>query len=70
MIEEELEDRSVGAAAPRQARSGGVLRADEPDPINHRVCQLADAGKDSAEIAAALDEPIGKVQLILALRDA
>jgi hypothetical protein len=33
------------------------------------VYELADGGRDPVEIARALDEQIGKVELILALRE-
>jgi hypothetical protein len=36
----------------------------------HDVHRLADAGHSAANIANALDQPIGKVELILALRRA
>lgn len=38
------------------------------DPLTRSVYQLADSGKSALEIAQALDEQIGKVQLILSLR--
>ena len=69
MVEDQRTDEHEPArsvVAPPAPRA----RVEEPDPINRRVCELADMGKDPAEIAAALDEHIGKVQLILALRDA
>jgi hypothetical protein len=39
-----------------------------PDPIAEEIYALADLGKTSLDIARALDEPTGKVELILALR--
>lgn len=56
--------------APESKRVIAAAGAYAPDPINGKVYELADLGKQPAEIAAALDEHIGKVQLILALRDA
>jgi len=38
------------------------------DPVAHEVYALADRGLSSLEIARELDEPTGKVELILALR--
>ncbi|MDP6152847.1 MAG: hypothetical protein QF785_05660 [Phycisphaeraceae bacterium] len=40
------------------------------DPLTKSVYALADAGSSSDEIARQLDEHIGKVELILALREA
>ena len=40
------------------------------DPLTQSVYELADAGRNPLQIAQALDEQIGKVQLILALRRA
>lgn len=56
--------------APEPKRVVASAGAFAPDPINGKVYELADMGKQPAEIAAALDEHIGKVQLILALREA
>ncbi|MDY7110485.1 MAG: hypothetical protein SYC29_17785 [Planctomycetota bacterium] len=52
------------AAAARPA-SPSALPA---DPLTASVYELADAGRDPVEIARQLDEQIGKVELILALR--
>jgi hypothetical protein len=38
------------------------------DPLTRRVYELSDAGHNPVDIARALDEQIGKVELILALR--
>ncbi|MHC5023478.1 MAG: hypothetical protein ACYTGG_06145 [Planctomycetota bacterium] len=40
----------------------------EPDPLTRSVYDLADNGHEPVEIARQLDEQIGKVELILALR--
>lgn len=41
----------------------------DPDTVlKQSVCDLADAGHDPVEIARRLDEHVGKVELILALR--
>lgn len=43
----------------------------DPDAeLKYKVCGLADAGHDPIEIAKQLDEHVGKVELILALRKA
>ena len=39
------------------------------DPVTESVYELADAGHDPIQIARRLDEQIGKVELILALRE-
>jgi hypothetical protein len=39
------------------------------DPLARSVYELADQGNDSAQIARELDEHVGKVELILALRN-
>ncbi len=38
------------------------------DPLSREVCDLADTGLSPVQIAQQLDEQIGKVELILALR--
>ncbi len=46
-------------------------QAAPPDPdteLKLKVCDLADQGHDSVEIAHQLDEHVGKIELILALR--
>ncbi len=50
-------------AAP--APSNGEQRM---DPLTEEIYELADAGRTSVEIAQHLDEQVGKVELILALR--
>ncbi len=50
-------------AAP--APSNGEQRV---DPLTEEIYELADAGRTSVEIAQHLDEQVGKVELILALR--
>lgn len=41
---------------------------EQVDPLTQQVYALADQGKGPADIAQALDEHVGKVELILALR--
>lgn len=45
------------------------VRTAPADPLCERVYALADAGADAVAIAKSLDEQVGKVQLILALRN-
>lgn len=53
----------------RPAPSKFVAARDmDPDPVSREIFRLADDGRSPAEIAQKLDEQIGKVQLILALR--
>ena len=41
---------------------------DQTDPLTQQIYQLADQGKGPAAIAQELDEHVGKIELILALR--
>jgi hypothetical protein len=43
--------------------------AHQPDVLSQRIFQMSDAGRSSIEIARDLDEQVGKVELILALRE-
>jgi len=54
----------------RRAQATAPVVADEaPDPLTASVYALADNGHGSVDIARELDEQIGKVELILALRN-
>jgi hypothetical protein len=65
-------------APRRESWSGGFEQPAEPrldetvsdDPVARSVYQLADAGVAPMEIARRLNEHVGKVELILALRKA
>lgn len=46
------------------------LRPRAPDPLTQAVCERADGGMTAVQIARELDEQVGKVELILALRGA
>lgn len=58
-----LERLSAAAAEPR-----APTVVDHSDPLSRRVYELADEGLPPVEIARALSQPTGKVELILALR--
>jgi hypothetical protein len=45
-----------------------LLVQDDVDPVTRRVYGLADQGLTPVEIAGRLEEQVGKVELILALR--
>ena len=64
--------KRLNEAAPRSARpAADVPQQEEPlDPVAIEVYRLADSGKRPLEIARQLDEHVGKVELILALRQA
>jgi hypothetical protein len=66
----QVEVRGGGTGA-LGGRAGAPLMAtlDGPDPLTRQVYRLADDGRSAVEIARELDEQIGKVDLILALRD-
>lgn len=49
-------------------RQGAVRVSACADPVADRVYELADSGRSAVEIAGALQEHTGKVELILALR--
>lgn len=57
-------DRAAASAPPASAARSG----DGGDPLATRVCDLASQGLTPGEIARRLDEHVGKVELILALR--
>ena len=59
-----------GAGAGDGARApGGPAEPDAAhEALVRRIYDLADAGRSTLEIARQLDEPVGEVELILALR--
>ncbi|MCK4872158.1 MAG: hypothetical protein KAS72_05500 [Phycisphaerales bacterium] len=64
---------NVFDAAPIKAGDGlpsPVITEPPDDPLTRRVYQMADRGAEPVEIAQTLDEQVGKVELILALRSA
>jgi hypothetical protein len=66
--------REARAGSERSDTSGHEsVRAPEPepaDPLTAAVYELADRGSSPVDIARELDEQVGKVELILALRSA
>lgn len=63
---EAMDSGSPSALPPAQAPSSQVAAPDSE--LAASVYRLADAGNDAIEIARALGEHVGKVELILALR--
>lgn len=61
---------AASAGAERAGQRGGSNEPAGPDPIVRNIYRLADEGRAPLEIARALDEQVGKVELVLALRDA
>jgi hypothetical protein len=62
----ETSQESAGAGNDRPAaRDEGTTGG---DPLAAKICELADAGHEPVEIARSLNEQVGKVELILALR--
>lgn len=53
---------------PPRARAPASVES-AADPLSRRVYELADSGREPLDIARSLDEQVGKVQLILALRE-
>lgn len=58
-----------GASAAPRGTPAPAERAAPIDPLVRSVHELADEGLDAREIARRLDEQVGKVDLILALRE-
>jgi hypothetical protein len=56
------------SARPSQGGRASLLAEDDMDPLTRRVYTLADQGLTPVEIAGRLEEQVGKVELILALR--
>lgn len=61
---------SVSDSVPASAAANRAPSPDsaEPEPLVARVHALSDQQRSPADIARELDEPIGKIELILALR--
>ncbi len=63
-----LSDPPAAPPAPSSRPTGGNGNR-SPDALTAAVYERADAGLSSVEIAQQLDEQVGKVELILALRE-
>lgn len=69
----ESQASSAGSAEPVQEQRDPAAQATDPtepsaDPLANEVHRLADAGQTPPQIAKQLGEHVGKVELILALR--
>ena len=66
-------DRPPLTAAAALDRAPAAVALNEPgvplDPLTQSVYELADSGYQSIQIAQELDEQVGKIELILSLRD-
>ncbi len=81
-LEEQTSERDAEVARPAGPAATEMVFRNPPaaptppppsphmDPLTRRVHELADMGQAPIEIARQLDEPTGKVELILALRHA
>lgn len=58
------------ASRPGAHSAGGAEAPSAPDPIVRKIYRLSDEGRAPLDIAHELDEQVGKVELVLALRDA
>ena len=67
LVESRLFGRG-GASPGAASRPCHLLVQDDVDPVTRRVYGLADQGLTPVEIAGRLEEQVGKVELILALR--
>ena len=63
----DAKDRQDAASAGMQGASR--MNSEPPsDPLTRQIYEMADQGTTPVEIAQQLDEQVGKVELILALR--
>jgi len=60
--------RSIHEGAREEGHRATTLLHEGADPLTRRVHELADEGLGTIEIAQRLEEQVGKVELILALR--
>ncbi|TVQ31122.1 MAG: hypothetical protein EA376_11100 [Phycisphaeraceae bacterium] len=60
--------RSINGGAHEEGHRATTLLHEGADPLTRRVHELADEGLGTVEIAQRLEEQVGKVELILALR--
>lgn len=62
------DDAAGPEAQTARGTNPGPGEMDSDDPLTRSVYQLADAGLEASDIAGRLNEHVGKVELILALR--
>ena len=67
---ERLERLIKQAKETSTASSNQPVQSENADPVAATIYELADDGMEPVDIAAKIDEHIGKVELILALREA
>lgn len=67
-VHEQRDTAPAKRRVPQQRTSRAARSLIEPDALTSRMYALADAGQSARQIAAEVNEPIGKVELILALR--
>lgn len=71
LSELELRSKATVVAVAQQSRKPVAVDVDDdekPDELSMRVYRMADQGRPPIEIARNLNEQVGKVELILALR--
>lgn len=61
-------EQLTGQTPTQPGRAAESAESSEPDELTQKVTRLADQGKNPGEIASVLEEHIGKIELILALR--
>jgi len=65
----------ITTSKPKTANHNGtavptsITNEPPPDPLSTNVCELHDRGRTPIEIAQYLNEQVGKIELILALRN-
>ena len=67
-LRDSLNDPSTMASSAADQLVTPQADADQADPLTKQVYALADQGKGPQDIAQQLDEHVGKIELILALR--
>ncbi len=65
-----LEQHGAAGGPVAARKSGPAAPVATADPLTSSVYRLADEGRNCVEIARQLNEQVGKVELILALREA
>lgn len=72
MLERRLSEGESASGAGTRSLPGPLFRAgpDSARPLPDRIAELADEGRSPAEIAEIVEEPVGRVELVLNLRRA